>query len=310
LEEYRVQLLDKQKNKTTELTEAEIKRAEESKKFYTSAISLSTQYNDALLAEYGSTKLSSDALKKLKETTEDAFKLPEGISASKASQMAGNFWGAIALASAKKRDKALQNIGNVNVDISGADPVASEEDKELLEQNNEVVKDYAKNIGLVNSMVGMLGSTFQSAFEGMLNSGKVSFKGIIDGLKALIVRLLAAVATAMLLVAVMALATGGANIAAAGGFLKAVKPMFFAMSGIPKFAEGGMVNGLTMAVLGDNPSGKEAVIPFEKMGSFLSQYGTGGNQNMRVEVVGRLQGEDIYFSGLNYSNGRNKIIGG
>jgi hypothetical protein len=31
---------------------------------------------------------------------------------------------------------------------------------------------------------------------------------------------------------------------------------------------------------------------------------------MKVEVVGRISGEDIFFSGDNYSNNRNKIIGG
>jgi hypothetical protein len=91
--------------------------------------------------------------------------------------------------------------------------------------------------------------------------------------------------------------------------MEGFKALFSSMSGIPKFAEGGMVTGLTTAILGDNPSGKEAVIPFEKMGSFFSQYGNGGG-NMRVEVVGKLSGQDIFFSGLNYSNGRNKIIGG
>jgi hypothetical protein len=169
---------------------------------------------------------------------------------------------------------------------------------------------FAQEVSLTQSLAGMLGNTFQSAFEGMLNSGKVSFRGLIDGLKALIIRLVAAAAAAFALSALLGSIGIGGFTMGGGGFLKGFKELFSSMSGIPKFAQGGMVNGLTMAVLGDNPSGKEAVIPFEKMGSFLSQYGTGGNQNMRVEVVGRLQGEDIYFSGLNYSNGRNKIIGG
>jgi len=107
----------------------------------------------------------------------------------------------------------------------------------------------------------------------------------------------------------MALVTGGANIAAAGGFLSAVGPIFSAMSGIPKFAQGGMVMGPTLAMIGDNASGKEAVIPFERMPQFLSNFGT-GSSDMRVEVVGKISGEDIYFSGVNYNNGRNKIIGG
>jgi hypothetical protein len=87
------------------------------------------------------------------------------------------------------------------------------------------------------------------------------------------------------------------------------KGLFGGFTGI-KLAEGGMVMGPTLAMIGDNASGKEAVIPFEKMGSFLSQYGTGGGGNMKVEVVGRISGEDIFFSGVNYSNNRNKIIGG
>jgi hypothetical protein len=183
---------------------------------------------------------------------------------------------------------------------------ASELSAELTEQQAQ----FNKEMSIAATLTGMLGSTFQSAFEGMLNTGKVSFRGIIDGLKALIIRLIAAAAAAFALAAILGGLGLGSFTLSGGGFLKGFKELFSSMSGIPKFAKGGMVNGLTMAVLGDNPSGKEAVIPFEKMGSFLSQYGTGGNQNMRVEVVGRLQGEDIYFSGLNYSNKRSKIIGG
>ena len=172
----------------------------------------------------------------------------------------------------------------------------------------------AKKMAVTDAITSMLGNTFQSAFEGMLNSGKVSFRGIIDGLKALIIKLIAAAAAAAILAGILA-ATG---LGAAGGFLGNFKDIFGKMSGLgglfskskaEPFAEGGMVTGLTSAILGDNPSGKEAVIPFEKMGGFLRQFGT-GSDNMRVEVVGSLRGEDIFFSGINYQNGRNKIIGG
>jgi hypothetical protein len=91
--------------------------------------------------------------------------------------------------------------------------------------------------------------------------------------------------------------------------MKGFKELFSSMSGIPKFAKGGMVMGPTLAMIGDNASGKEAVIPFERMPQFLSNFGT-GSSDMRVEVVGKISGEDIYFSGVNYNNGRNKIIGG
>lgn len=162
-----------------------------------------------------------------------------------------------------------------------------------------------KKVAITESLAGMLGSTFQSAFEGMLNSGKVSFKGIIEGLKALIIKLVAAAAAAAVLAGILA-ATGLGSVT---GFLGNFKKIFGVMSGLNFMAEGGLVTGITTAVLGDNPSGKEAVIPFEKMGSFLSQFGT-GSQDLRVEVVGRLSGQDIYFSGLNYTNSQNKIISG
>jgi hypothetical protein len=275
-----------QEKQTKALTEEQIKRAEESKKFYTGAINLSTQYNDALLAEYSSVKLMADATKKLAEASQNAY---------------------------KDLFPSVPKMQDINLGLNDEDFL--ERTHESLIQNQIEVDKFNQKVALTQSLAGMLGSTFQSAFEGMLNSGKVSFRGIIDGLKALVVKLIAAAVAAFALAAILSSITGGAGIAmkmgAKSGGLGDIFKMFFkGMSGVNWMAEGGMVNGLTMAVLGDNPSGKEAVIPFEKMGSFLSQYGTGGNQNMRVEVVGRLQGEDIYFSGLNYSNGRNKIIGG
>jgi hypothetical protein len=189
--------------------------------------------------------------------------------------------------------------------------IVSEKDKERIKENEEAIRQFNKEMSIANTITSMLGDTFQSAFEGMLNTGKISFKGIIDGLKALIIKLISAAAAAAVLAGILA-ATG---LGAAGGFIGNFKDIFGKMTGLAgifvkttPFAEGGMVTGLTTAILGDNPSGKEAVIPFEKMGSFLSQYGNGGG-NMRVEVVGTIKGQDIYLSGSNYSQRRNKILG-
>ena len=261
--------------KIKELTEEQKKRQEASQKFYKSAIELSTEYNDKIKAEYSSINLITDATKKLEEASQSLA-------------------------------KTLTPKGIIDVGINLDEPFVSEYDKELIEQNEEAVKKYHDQLSAVNTITSMLGNTFQSAFEGMLNSGKVSFKGIIDGLKALIIKLIAAAGAALALnVLLGGIGIGGAKFGGMEGF----KALFSSLSGIPKFAEGGMVTGMTMAVLGDNPSGKEFVIPYEKMSSFLSQHGTGGG-DMRVEVVGKISGEDIYFSGLNYNNNRNKIIGG
>ena len=60
------------------------------------------------------------------------------------------------------------------------------------------------------------------------------------------------------------------------------------------FARGGMVTGETLAVVGDNQSGKEAIIPFERMGEFLGKFGGGGAQH--IVVSGKLSGSDILLS--------------
>jgi hypothetical protein len=86
-------------------------------------------------------------------------------------------------------------------------------------------------------------------------------------------------------------ATGGAAAPAKAAGLTAIISSLF--SSIPKFHSGGMTLGPTLAMIGDNPSGREAVIPFERMGEFLGQMG-GGNQNMNV--TGKINGLDIILS--------------
>ena len=64
-------------------------------------------------------------------------------------------------------------------------------------------------------------------------------------------------------------ATGGmAGIAKAAALKAAILSL---MSGVPKLHRGGMTLGPTLALIGDNASGREAVIPFERMGQFLGQ---------------------------------------
>lgn len=62
----------------------------------------------------------------------------------------------------------------------------------------------------------------------------------------------------------------------------------------PALAQGGITTGPTLALIGDNPSGKEAVIPFERMGEFLSM--AGASQQQSIVVTGRISGSDIVLS--------------
>ena len=87
------------------------------------------------------------------------------------------------------------------------------------------------------------------------------------------------------------IATGGASgVAKAAGYKAAIASL---LGSIPKLHDGGMTLGPQLALIGDNPSGREAVIPMEKMGSFLGQV-AGTNQNMNV--TGRIHGSDILLA--------------
>jgi hypothetical protein len=65
--------------------------------------------------------------------------------------------------------------------------------------------------------------------------------------------------------------------------------------GVPAFAQGGLVTGPMLAMVGDNASGKEAIIPFERMGEFMKMMG-GGQGAQQVVVTGRISGRDLILS--------------
>lgn len=65
------------------------------------------------------------------------------------------------------------------------------------------------------------------------------------------------------------------------------------INSIPAFAQGGIVSGAQLAMVGDNRSGKEAIIPLEKLPTLMERMGgTSGGR-----VYGTLNGYDIALSG-------------
>tara|TARA_R110000796_G_scaffold132871_2_gene248318 strand:+ start:306 stop:2696 length:2391 start_codon:yes stop_codon:yes gene_type:complete len=74
------------------------------------------------------------------------------------------------------------------------------------------------------------------------------------------------------------------------------------------FARGGMVTGETLAVVGDNQSGKEAIIPFERMGEFLGKFGGGGGAQ-HIVVSGKLSGSDILLSAERSKRSLQRVTG-
>jgi hypothetical protein len=61
---------------------------------------------------------------------------------------------------------------------------------------------------------------------------------------------------------------------------------------IPSFSKGGIVQGTQLAMVGDNRSGREAIIPLEKLPSLMQKMGGYGG----TRVYGHLSGYDIALS--------------
>jgi uncharacterized protein YwgA len=224
------------------------------------------------------------------------FKLPVGTLAKSSFMQSSSGLSSDPLATMRERTKGL------GVQITP-------EMTENLNAYTERQKELNNQIALGATLGETLGQTFQTAFQAMLTSGEFTFKGLIQGLKAMIIKILAAVAAAFALNVLLA-GVGFAKTSSGSSFggMAGFKDLFSSLSGLPKFAKGGMVTGLTTAVLGDNPSGKEAVIPFERMGQFLNQFGSGSGVQ-RVEVYGKIQGHDIVLASSNYNQSINKRYG-
>jgi phage-related minor tail protein len=152
--------------------------------------------------------------------------------------------------------------------------------------------------------IDAVGNSLQTLFVASIQNGESFTKNLMNMLKALTVKLLAAAAAAAILAALITVITGGTGFAlTAGGPLLSgsalVGGLFKGIMGIPQMAEGGIVTGPTLAMVGEG-GGPEAVIPLDRLNSFA-----GGN----INVTGRIQGQDILLSQERASRIRSRYRG-
>lgn len=132
--------------------------------------------------------------------------------------------------------------------------------------------------------------------------GKEAFASVLDALGGILIQVgKQAIATGTAIKAIkealknlnpaVAIAAGIALIALAGAVRGNLSKSADGM-GVPKLARGGITTGEQLALVGDNPSGKEAIIPFERMGEFLRMAAP----SQQVIVTGRISGNDILLS--------------
>jgi hypothetical protein len=138
----------------------------------------------------------------------------------------------------------------------------------------------------------MVGDMFGQALGQLAETGKISFQGIFDALKQMVLRFAAAIAAAITL----NILTGGAVMSAGkaagaksgfGALLKGGKSM--GIGGLSPFAAGGIVSGPTAALVGEYPGARnnpEVIAPLNKLQNMM-----GGNVTFTISgdsLVGTL----------------------
>jgi len=191
---------------------------------------------------------------------------------------------------------------------------ASEEAEPKVNKLGLAFKNLKNNVDVVGLMVNELGTAFETVFTHQINAAlgetEQSFKdmttSVINDLKQLVIKLIAAAAAAAALVALLAMAgIGGFSIKSVKDFTTGFKSVFAGMSGI-KLAKGGLAYGETLAVVGDNPNARmdpEVIAPLSKLQGML------GQSNGAVTVVGKISGQDILLSSEKANRTRSRYRG-
>jgi hypothetical protein len=169
---------------------------------------------------------------------------------------------------------------------------------EIIDYLNANYGEYLENVNLEKMSISELSKATEKlndeTLRGMLLDAERQkfFPALMKMLGDMIKKLIAAALAAAALAAAITIAFGG-NFAQIGklfggadSFGKLFGSMFGGMSGIPGLAEGGIVTGPTLAMVGEG-RGPEAVIPLDR----LHEFAGGG-----VQVYGRIQGSDILLS--------------
>ena len=145
------------------------------------------------------------------------------------------------------------------------------------------------------------GGAIEQAFATALVSQGDFFKVFVENAKRALNQILAQIAAMAVLNALL----GGTGLGGILGFKD-----IGGFSGIPKlfgFANGGMVTGATLAMVGEGPgtslSNPEVIAPLDKLQGMI------GNSGGTVEVFGRLSGSDILLSSDRAKGNRNRTRG-
>ena len=159
------------------------------------------------------------------------------------------------------------------------------------QEGPEHIKNWKKGIDKVAQSYGLLGDIIRTSMTDSLESSENFFDSFIQGITSAIKKLLIQLGI-MLAIDVL---LGGKNLS------KALVMTKLGEMGIQGLAEGGLVSGPTLAMVGEGGStvsNPEVVAPLDKLRSMM------GGSVQKIEVEGRLSGRDIFLSNSKTSNSR------
>lgn len=158
------------------------------------------------------------------------------------------------------------------------------------------VRPLTKEFEKLSQTALIFSDALTQGFENLFAGGDF-FQPIIQSLKRLIVKLVAAASAAAILS--ILLPGGGAKF---GG----VKGIFTQLAGIPKFADGGIVSGPTLGLMGEYGgarSNPEVIAPLDKLQGMIGDR----SQNINVGGEFRVQGQDLVLALQRADRNRGRI---
>jgi hypothetical protein len=217
-------------------------------------------------------------------------------------------------ADAKEKQIEIQKQLNALGTDSIAAELTDDPTYEILKKRNEAFDEMNKKIldfrDLMSDTAHILVGPLASAFETMIQTGNFGIKGLVDMLKQMIIKLIAAVAAAAILALIFAAITGGTSATAGGGgFLKMFQGLMGGKGmfpGLKPRAKGGIFSGPSAALVGEYPGAKnnpEVIAPLDKLKSLIGN--SGGNDNMVGQLETRVSGNDLVILMNRASKNRN-----
>jgi hypothetical protein len=192
--------------------------------------------------------------------------------------------------------------------------LVSEEDLLRVNEFNEKLLMLRETAVVVGLAVSDAFSTMSNRMIAGLDLAETGMQGFVKNMAATFLKLIN-----MLLSNAIANAIAGASQSAVGSGPAAVYtlPAFIATSvagvlsafaAIPKFADGGIVSGPTMGLMGEyagaNRGNPEVITPLNKLKSMLGDS-MGGDMS-QLEVVGKISGQDLILINARAQNYRNR----